>query len=166
MRPILLALCLTLSLGITGTSQAQTFSTLEERMSAADFQRAGLNKLSPEELAKLNAWLQRDTAPPADAPTAPPVETDRRGFQQGGPFDDDTGMQIIRSSVSGEFRGWSAAGDLITLANGQVWRVTDGDTQLRVNLTDPVVILRRGFFGGWTLAVDGYNTRARVVRVR
>ena len=33
-------------------------STLEERMSQADFRAAGLDHLSPEQLKNLNQWLQ------------------------------------------------------------------------------------------------------------
>ena len=57
MRPIsslLLACLFTAAAG----AQAQTAApTLEERMSQAEFRAAGLDKLSPEELASLNAWI-------------------------------------------------------------------------------------------------------------
>ena len=39
---------------------AQQFSSVEERMSSADFKAAGLDKLSPEELAKLNAFIKNE----------------------------------------------------------------------------------------------------------
>ena len=43
-----------------GSASAQEFSSLEERMSAKEFKEAGLDKLTPEELARLNAWLGQE----------------------------------------------------------------------------------------------------------
>ena len=37
---------------------AQEFSSLEERMSSDDFTSAGLERLSADELARLNDWLR------------------------------------------------------------------------------------------------------------
>lgn len=162
MRPMLLSVLLVSCLSSLPALAVQPFSSLEERMSAADFQRAGLHKLSAEELAALNVWLQRD-AQRRGQPVAEllPAPDDRRGLPLL-----ETDPDTITSTVVGEFRGWTGMGDLITLANGQVWRVTDSDTRLRVRLNDPVITIQRGGLGGWMLAVEGYNTRARVVRVR
>lgn len=161
------ALALALGLLVAAPASAQQFSTLEERMSAADFKRAGLDKLSEEELAQLNTWLQRDAATRAPAALAPAATgEDRAGFPSGGLLDARSGPDRIVSRVNGSFRGWRGEGDLISLENGQVWRVTDSSTDLQVDLQDPRVILERSGLGGWQLRVDGYNTRARVVRVR
>jgi hypothetical protein len=163
MRRTFLALSLALSCALAGSAQAQSFSTVEERMSAADFRRAGLDKLSPEELASLNAWLQQDAARRGAVVAAP---EDRRGFEDGGIFRSSQDGDRIVATVAGRFSGWRGAGDRITLSNGQVWRITDSSTDLRVDLEDPQVVLERNAFGGWQLRVEGYNTRARVVRER
>ena len=165
MRRPFLALAFTAALA-AGWAHAQQFSTLEERMSAADFKRAGLDKLSDDELAQLNVWLQRDAERrDAVAPSAAPAN-DRVGFPANTFFDARSSDDRIVTTVAGPFRGWGSAGDQITLANGQVWRLTDSDSRLRVDLVDPKVTLERNGFGGWSMQVDGYNTRARVVRVR
>ncbi|MFN3964722.1 MAG: hypothetical protein ACK4JC_04815 [Silanimonas lenta] len=165
MRPPVLALALAVAL-LPFAAGAQQASTLEERMSAADFKRAGLDKLSEEELAALNAWLQRHGSG-ATAVSAPPAAAeDRTGFPAPGFFGGTSGPDRVESRVAGRFTGWNGAGDLITLANGQVWRVTDSSTRLRVDLTDPRVVIERNAFGGWQLRVEGYNTRARVIRVQ
>ncbi len=132
-------------------------------MSAADFRRAGLDTLSPEQLAALNTWLQQDAAR-RSAVVAPPL--DRRGLDDTGVFADTGDADRIVSTVPGTFRGWRGADERITLANGQVWRITDSASTLSVNLTDPRVTIERNALGGWLLRVDGYNARARVVRVR
>ena len=161
MRRSFLAIFLTFALPICATAQSSsTFSSLEERMSAADFRRAGLDKLTPEELAALNAWLQSRETSPGPAP----IE-DRTGFASS-TFFGSSGPDRVESTVAGSFKGWDRAGDLITLANGQVWRVTDSSTRLRVDLSNPRVVIERNAMGGWQLRVDGYNTRARVTRER
>ena len=43
---------------ITAAASAAEFSSLEERMSQAQFHAAGLDKLSPEELKVLNDWVR------------------------------------------------------------------------------------------------------------
>jgi hypothetical protein len=138
-------------------ASAQTFSSLEERMSEADFRAAGLHRLSPEELARLNEWL-RDQAAQAPAPAA---AQDRRGL----PAEYNPSDAIV-ARIPGEFRGWSGAGTRIELDNGQVWEVTDSSTRLAVNLQDPTVRIAPGFMNAWFLQVDGYNTKARVKRIR
>ena len=162
MRLPLLVLPFALALGLASLAHGQSFSSLEERMSAADFRRAGLDKLSDEELAALNDWLSRHaTEGPSTAP-----QTDTTGFPSAGFFSSEPGSDRIVSNIVGSFSGWNGAGDLITLANGQVWRVTDSSTRLRVQLSAPRVTIERNALGGWQLRVDGYNTRARVIRVR
>ena len=154
---------LLLSLLLCTAAAAQEFSSLEERMSAADFKAAGLDKLTPAELEQLNSWL-RNKGVSAAQTAAPAVNVyeDRRGFLESAPGSDEP----IVSRVRGEFRGWDSRGDRIELENGQIWEVIDGSTRLLVRLTNPTVTIEPGMMNGWNLTVDGYNTRARVKRVR
>lgn len=141
-----------------GAAFAQEFSTLEERMSAKEFKAAGLDKLSPEELAALNAWLSKKVST-GTLPAATPV-ADNRGFQT---TTDAKGA--IHSSIDGEFRGWGGRGDRITLSNGQVWEVVDSTSRLKIRVDNPTVIIEPGVFNSWSLRVVGYNTRAKVRRI-
>lgn len=157
-RSLLVALVL-FSLA-TGTAVAQQFSTLEERMTHAEFKASGLEKLTPEELAALNAWLAGKAsgavaAAPADA------SRDMRGFEGRGGDDSD-----LTSSIPGPFKGWRGAGDRFTLANGQVWEVTGGTSRFSVSLQDPEVTIEKGVLNSWFLRVKGYNARAGVRRVK
>lgn len=156
--PALLAFALT-----AGTAAAQEFSSLEERMSAKEFREAGLDKLTPEELARLNAWLagRMQAQAQAAAPVAPAVPDDRRGFRD----NDEDGDDIV-SSIAGTFRGWSKLGDRFVLTNGQVWEVTDAPTKFSVNVENPTVRIEPGVFSAWYLSIDGYNSRVKVKRIR
>lgn len=149
------------------TLQAQGFSSLEERMTEAEFKAAGLDKLSPEELSALNDWLRQrpSVAPQAGVTQAPPAvrgpDEDRRGFSSL-----DVSSDPIVSRIPGEFKGWNGSGVEITLENGQVWRTADPGSRLAVLLNNPFVVISPGVFNAWFLRVEGYNTRVRVVRVR
>lgn len=143
---------------VGGNALAQQFSSLEERMTAAEFKAAGLDKLTAEELKALNAFLAGKvvTATPAGAPAQ-----DNRGFESR-----TTASGAIVSSISGEFTGWDGRGSRITLTNGQVWEVTDGTSRLKVKVNDPAVIITPGVLNSWYLRIEGYNTRAKVKRIR
>lgn len=161
MRRILAASLLSLSLALAVSSvQAQEFSSLEERMSARDFREAGLDKLSPEELARLNAWLAANGLAAPVAAAAPAQAEDRRGFRE------RLDTREISARVAGTFTGWAGVTE-ITLDNGQVWRVTDANSRLRTGpVESPRVTLRAGALGGWWMIVEGFNTRAPVERIR
>ena len=145
--------------------QAQDFSSLEERMSAAEFKAAGLDKLSPEELTALNEWLRAKgvSGPGFSAPAATAPVEDRRGFPISMGSSSD---EAIVSRIAGEFRGWDGTATQFTLENGQVWKSTDPAARLAVRLHDPVVVIRPGVLNAWFLQVEGYNAKVRVIRVR
>ncbi|MBP6597119.1 MAG: hypothetical protein KA187_05310 [Arenimonas sp.] len=140
----------------SGTVLAQQFSSLEERMSEAEFKAAGLDKLSPEELTALNSWLSTRVGGGA----ALAAGADTRGFQE------QRSDGVIVSRITGEFRGWDGRGDRITLDNGQVWEVVDSTSRLKVKVQDPTVTIEPGILSSWELRISGYNTRAKVRRVK
>ena len=162
------ALALALALLAGAPVAAQPFSTLEERMSAADFKRAGLDKLSEEELAQLNTWLQRDAATRTPAAVAPAgvAGADRTGFPSGGLLDRPQGPDRIVSSITGTFRGWEGGDDEFVLDNGQVWRTIESSSRFLQTIENPRIIIERGLFDAWFLRIEGYNERVRVRRVK
>lgn len=159
--------CLALLLALLPPAlQAQSFSSLEERMSHAEFTAAGLDKLSPEELANLNAWLRlraesAAAAAPAPAAAVPAAPVDRRGFSSL-----DESHEPIVTRIPGEFTGWQGSGKVIEFENGQVWKITDPNAKLAVKLSNPLAVIRPGVMNAWFLKVEGYNSQARVIRVR
>ncbi|ODU45030.1 hypothetical protein [uncultured Aquimonas sp.] len=156
MRATRLALAFALA-GASLSLHAQDFSSLEERMSQREFERAGLQKLSAEELAFLNRWLVDKglTAMPAET-----VRNDRIGL----PAERNAANDEVRSRLLGSFRGWTG-NTVFRLENGQVWQQTDGGRLAGVNLDSPEVKIEKSLFGAWYLSVEGYNTRAKVRRL-
>lgn len=136
---------------------------IQQQMSTEEFRAAGLDKLSADELARLNAWLGRtleqETAKAATE-AKKKVEDDNRGFFNFGSTDP------IVSTLPGEFRGFTN-GRQYTLANGQVWRQIDDASLAGVRLTDPAVTISPSKIGNaWYMAVGRYGTRAKVMRVK
>ncbi len=139
---------------------------VEQQMSADEFRAAGLEKLTPQELAALNAWLQRKVV----QETAKAVETAReegreevvrknRGF-----FDFGT-TEPIESRIVGEFRGF-AKGRTYTLENGQVWEQVESASLAGVRRDNPSVSIKPGMLGNWFMKIENYNTAAKVRRIK
>lgn len=168
---------ITLALCIGQAVAAGDPSTLEERMSGAQFRAAGLDKLSPEELASLNQWLREHgatgtvamptapvattpagTAAPAAAPVAPAV-ADRNGFNT-----PETPRTAINDRIKGTFRGWSGT-TLFRLENGQVWQQAEPDGW-KIERESPKVEIRPKMMGSWMLRIEGFNRSVRVKRIQ
>ncbi|KAF1703760.1 hypothetical protein [Pseudoxanthomonas kaohsiungensis] len=193
-------LALGLALATTATvaaaqSPAPGATLMEQRMTPEEFKAAGLHKLSPEELAALQEWMQRQqgvvAAPAASAPAAPAlpagaaaagavalsaadVERIREEAREEGRkevketnrgFFDFGSDEPIKSNLVGEFRGF-AKGNTYTLANGQVWEQVEPARLEGVRKTDPAVTIKPGLLNVWFLRIDGYNTAAKVRRVK
>lgn len=167
---LVLAAALSLTVSFAG---ANTFSTLEERMTGREFRDAGLHKLTEEELAFLNRWIQsrslaegevpdwigdRAAARPDDPAAAAGPAGDRRGFADGD-------RSEINSRLRGSFSGWRGDG-VFELENGMVWEQAESGVFAVPTLENPEVRIRPGMFGAWHLQVAGYNTRVRVRRVQ
>ena len=157
MRRFVFALAFALA---AGTAAAAEFSTLEERMTASEFKNAGLDKLSPAELERLNAWLKAhglSSGAAADRSSEAGFRPKNfTGSAEGGPF---------VAHIIGEFKGWSGSTHF-KLDNGQEWEQTDGTEFVVRSMQSPQVTIEQGFLGGWLLKVEGYNRSTRVTRVK
>ncbi|MEO6102742.1 MAG: hypothetical protein ABIP44_03770 [Pseudoxanthomonas sp.] len=148
-----------------GQTPIQT-ADVEKQMSAEEFKAAGLDKLSAQELAALNGWLQHkvvvETALAVEVATEAgrkEVKEKNRGF-----FDFGT-SEPINSTLVGEFKGFSK-GRKYTLENGQVWEQLEPASLEGVRRTNPKVSIKPGMFNNWFLRIDGYNTAAKVRRIK
>jgi len=136
---------------------------IERQMTPEQFKAAGLDKLSPQELANLNAWLNH----------AVQAETEKATVRAKGKFEDENRGFIhfnsdapIVARIQGDFHGF-APGRSYTLDNGQVWRQVDDASLVGVHKTDPAVKINPSMVGNaWYMAIEGYNTRAKVQRVK
>jgi hypothetical protein len=157
---------------------SEGFSTLEEQMTGKEFTASGLDKLTPDELASLNAWIRRRSLATIDAPAAAPAAAatttattssatestggDRRGFR-GEKEEEDRAP--ITSRIVGKFRGWDGQ-TVFKLENGMIWEQADNDKFYIREVEDAVAIIEPGFFGTWRLHIDGYNSKCRVERIQ
>lgn len=73
--------------------------------------------------------------------------------------------QQIESTLQGSFEGWGP-NTQFTLANGQVWKVTDGSSASLERSVDPKVRIVRNMFGTTFIEFEGSNNSAKVRRVR
>jgi hypothetical protein len=142
----------------------QGFSTIEERMTGKEFTAAGLEKLSPEELASLNSWLRSHSVATLETVNPDAQDyTDQRGFETKAAK--DISDKDIVSAIKGEFSGWS--GDTVfELENGMVWEQAEGGTFYIPAQTGAVAIIDKGLLGSWRLSIEGYNRTVRVKRIQ
>lgn len=142
-------------LAATQASAQTTAPTLEERMSQAEFHAAGLDKLSPEELANLNAWMSAHGGAVRYVGTS------------GAPaFDTDVGERsAIDSTIAGTFKGWRGH-TVFTLENGQQWAQAESGSFNAGDFESPKVRIKPMMMGSWLMVVEGCGCSVRVRRVK
>jgi hypothetical protein len=132
------------------TKRAQPDGILDVRqmMSAAEFNQAGLNKLTTDEVAALNQWLysyslklRANTSESTAERTA----------------------TVIESHIEGDFEGWS--GDTIfKLDNGQIWQQDLYAYKYHYAYHPKMLIYKDG--GRYKMKVDGVEESIVVKRIK
>jgi hypothetical protein len=113
--------------------------SVQEMMTPEEFKAAGLNKLSPEELQKLDAWLQGYRQVAEKKATARAERTK---------------MDLLVSRVDGSFTGLTGR-TVIRLEDGTVWRQANADDRYRPKVTDhPAAAVIHGIFG-YKMQIEG-----------
>ncbi len=158
------ALALAALLVLTPSLHAQEAGVpIQQQMTPEQFKAAGLDRLDPQQLENLNAWLNRtldEHSTKAVEIAKKQVNEENRGFQI------FPGREPIKSRFVGEFRGFGK-GRTYTLDNGQVWQQKDEATLAGVRLDNPEVTITPGMIGNlWFFGVEGYNTKAKVQRIK
>ena len=131
-------------------------ASLRQRMSAADFRAAGLDKLSADELAHLDAWLAAHPSTGSRVVDA----SGKPGFYAG-----KQKRSAVEAHLVGNFSGWSGH-DVVTLDNGQQWKQIGADEPACGSAEAPAVKVKPSLFGGWLMYVDGCNDSVHVERVK
>ena len=135
-RYSMLSLCLIFACAApVRAAREETSASIQQAMTPEEFKAAGLNKLSPEELQKLNAWLQgyREVAEKKATERASKVER--------------TKMDLLVSRVDGTFNGLTGR-TVIRLEDGTVWKQANADDRYRPKITDhPAAAVIHGIFG-------------------
>lgn len=146
---------------------ASGFSSLEEQMTGKEFEAAGLEKLSSQELAALNDWIRSHSLGSlAVAKTTSPVVTasediDRRGL----PSDDGEDDSPIESRIIGNFSGWDGQ-TVFKLDNGMIWVQDDKDKFHIKEVRNPAVTIEQGLFNSWKLSIEGHKDDCKVRRIQ
>ena len=150
--PLLAALVLP---GLVGAGEADDFPGVEKLMTPEEYEAAGLDKLSKEEIRALDAWLVRYTAEdaPAVAKSSEEVKEKQRGFEP------------IVSRIDGRFEGWSGR-TLFTLENGQVWQQRISDSKYRYVADHPEVRITRNWAGYYWMKVLATGRSVPVTRIQ
>lgn len=170
-----------ISLVFGSQALAQVQASLEEQMTGTEFERAGLEKLTPEELRFLNDWLENNRLPRAADPEpdgeanvvadAAAATRDRQSLRTTSAADPDTGFELRRkrstvsSRIAGTFDGWSGKTDF-TLENGMVWRQAESGRYGVRTLDSPEVRIEPKLGGSWRLYVEGLNRSLKVRRIK
>jgi hypothetical protein len=124
-------------------AREETSGSIQQAMTPEEFKAAGLNKLSSEELQKLNAWLQgyREVAEKTAAKKATEVAS-------------RTKLDLLVSRVDGTFNGLTGR-TVIRLEDGTVWKQANADDRYRPKVTDhPAAVVIHGIFG-YKMQVEG-----------
>lgn len=97
------------------------------------------------------------------AATAAAAPDAKRTAEFGKPRIDASEIDVLESRIPGRFSGWGPR-QRFTLANGQVWEISD-DSSSFGNAQDVAVKIRRGAIGSYFMDVDGVRRSPRVRRV-
>lgn len=144
-------------------AQQHDGAPIEKQMTAEEFTAAGLGKLSPDELARLNTWLNRTVM----AETRKAVtESKREDETRGNRLLNIGGGDAFQARMVGHFDGFER-GKKYTLDNGQVWQQIDDTRMYGVKLDNPTVQMKPSAFGNaWYMRVDERAVNAKVKRIK
>lgn len=154
MKTHTLLLSALLAIGCTALNAQQ--AGLQQRMGAAEFTAAGLDKLSPAELQHLEQWL-------ANHDKAPVKVVDTSGkpvFYTSG-----SKRETIHAHLAGAFDGWHGK-TIVELDNGQRWKQVGDDKPVCKPTDKPAVVVRPSILGNWLMLVDGCSDNVHARRVQ
>jgi len=154
---------------------ADDFPGLKVIMTADDYARAGLERLTSDQIGVIDAALirhfkasvmvaaERKAAEQVVAATTAAVATERKssGLQRFG-LPSFSGDWKNEPTLKARATGW-VGGNSFTLENGQVW---EGLEPITVELVGREVEIQPRPAGAFALSVEGKNTTLRVHRVK
>src|SRR5438046_5047273 len=126
-----------------GAAPQEMSGNIKEMMSPEEFKAAGLNKLSADEIQRLDAWLQGYRQVTEQAAEKKATARASR-----------TKMDLIVSRVDGTFDGLTGR-TIIRLDDGTVWKQANADDRYRARVTDhPAAAVIHGGFG-YKMRIEG-----------
>ena len=119
--------------------------SLRDLMTPEQFKDAGLNKLSSEQLERLNRFLQGYREQTVQQVTQQVAKTTEERVNPPPKRDRATAQNVIEAKVQGHFAGLTGR-TRIVLDNGSIWQQVDTAQKFAVNLESPDVVLVRTIF--------------------
>jgi hypothetical protein len=143
----MLGLCVIFGLAKpAGAAREEMSGSIQQMMTPEEFKAAGLNKLSPDELQKLDAWLQGYRQ--VTEQTAEKKATAKASAES------HAKMDLLVSRVDGTFNGLTGR-TVIRLEDGTVWKQANADDRYRPKVTDhPAAAVIHGVFG-YKMRIEG-----------
>jgi hypothetical protein len=136
-----------ISLGTASLARAQNESgPLQEQMTPEEFKAAGLNKLTPEELARLNSWIQGNRE---QAVTAAVKNTRKKAAEEA----ERDKRSLIVSRYDGVWSG-IGPGEIIQLEDGSKWKLANKDEHYQGHADHPAIAVWKAGFFGWKMRVS------------
>jgi hypothetical protein len=161
-------------------------TTFSKSLRADELASAGLGKLTPAELAKLDALVRdyrsgalevaRRAAAEAESRAAK-AEAKAQAADAGVARKPDESLlskakvlltpgtkveyTTVESHLAGEFRGWDAH-TVFNLENGQRWQATGGDSYVGPAIAAPAVKIVPGVLGSFWMTIEGVRQRVKV----
>lgn len=152
-----------------------------------DFTAAGLGKLSPEELARLDGLVRdyqsgalaaAEARVFAEARRAEGAKVVRAQSEAGGEKKTERGLlarakvllvpgteiayATVESRIAGNFTGWDGRA-VLTLENGQRWQIANGGNYSTPPLPSPQVKIAPASLGGFWMTIEGVTMRVKVL---
>jgi hypothetical protein len=128
-------------------AQENSGASIQQMMTPEEFKAAGLDKLSSEELQKLDAWLQgyRQTTEKKASEVAEKKASERTA---------KTKLDMLVSRVDGSFEGLKGR-TVIKLEDGTAWRQANAEDRFRPTVTDhPGAVVSHTVFG-YKMRIEG-----------
>src|SRR5215813_4846219 len=141
---LVLAVCVSLGcVHLARAAREKMSEDIQQIMTPEEFKAAGLNKLSADELAKLNAWLQGYRQ-----------VTEQAAEKKATARAERTKMDVLVSRVDGTFDGLTGR-TVIRLEDGTVWKQANADDRFRPKNPDhPAAVVIHGIFG-YKMQIEG-----------
>jgi hypothetical protein len=142
---------------------------LRKDLSTAQFDAAGLNKLSEAELDTLQALMdgQKSSSGKSAVQTATPSVASAKAPENSDSWKPEVAQakpEAFNAELDDSFSGRSGRGTSISLSNGQVWQQTDA-IAVSFKVKDKRVRVRPAMFG-WRLMFLQNNQSVAVKRIR
>jgi hypothetical protein len=138
-------------------NESHEFLGVQKSMSPKAFEQAGLNKLTPEELARLDEFIRRYAASSNQEAAAAAVN--RAVKENKVPSQ----PQVIESRIVGPYSGYNGR-SRFTLENGQVWAQSQQESRFYPPQDSPTVLIVKEFVGHRMYILGGGNIRVSRIR--